>query len=521
MAEGRANTAAASRPAPVLRRASPAPIVPVRPALLQRACACAAKGSAHGEGGDCGRKHTGLQRQGNGAVGSLPPSVHATLRMPGAPLAPVTRVFMQERIGRDFSSVRVHTDAAAAESAREVAAQAYTVGTHVVFERGRYRPETPDGAHLLAHELAHVAQQQGAAVAAPADLRVGAAGSAAEHEADRIADNVLAPQQRAAAVSAQPARLARQPMNAPPNPYREGAPQPAPRPPAPQAEQAVGEVANGTWGRFSADLIRREAIASNGAQPCTLIATMRIRFVQADAAAWPAGRFARWQQEAARAISERWSLRYLLARSGACAQASEPCRRSTVVVRLQPVTSGEHRTVSVRYNKPDGTRSDATHWYEADVHRPRPDMRTSQATATHEFGHLLGDDHVAANTQECRDARVADPKNPEPDVCYGRSREERAGVMGHGEVVRVEDYQPFLAPMQTATGCSWRVDGGNRPTAGTSALLTGLLAGGLLGLAGGAAVGAMLGPVGMLVGGLVGAAIGGLLGASFGAAIDG
>jgi len=55
--------------------------------------------------------------------------------------------------------VRVHTDAAAAQSARAVDASAYTVGRDVVFASGTYEPDTCSGRRLLAHELAHVAQQ--------------------------------------------------------------------------------------------------------------------------------------------------------------------------------------------------------------------------------------------------------------------------------------------------------------------------------------------------------------------------
>lgn len=60
-----------------------------------------------------------------------------------------------------FSRVRVHTGEQAAESARAVNARAYTVGNHIVFGAGSYFPETKDGRRLLAHELAHVAQQLG------------------------------------------------------------------------------------------------------------------------------------------------------------------------------------------------------------------------------------------------------------------------------------------------------------------------------------------------------------------------
>lgn len=59
----------------------------------------------------------------------------------------------------DFSTVRIHTDGKAAESARAVNALAYTVGNDIVFGAGQYRPESTAGQHLLAHELTHVAQQ--------------------------------------------------------------------------------------------------------------------------------------------------------------------------------------------------------------------------------------------------------------------------------------------------------------------------------------------------------------------------
>jgi len=78
----------------------------------------------------------------------------------GQPLPPATRAFFEPRFGYDFSQVRVHTDAPAAESARAVNALAYTVGRNIVFEAGHYAPETNRGRSLLAHELTHVVQQQ-------------------------------------------------------------------------------------------------------------------------------------------------------------------------------------------------------------------------------------------------------------------------------------------------------------------------------------------------------------------------
>ena len=63
-----------------------------------------------------------------------PESVQATLREPGMPLDAATRAEFGERFGHDFGSVRVHHGAMAALSAREVAALAYTVGRHIVFD---------------------------------------------------------------------------------------------------------------------------------------------------------------------------------------------------------------------------------------------------------------------------------------------------------------------------------------------------------------------------------------------------
>src|SRR6476646_10723982 len=62
-----------------------------------------------------------------------PPVVHETLAGTGQPLDPATRGFFEPRFGHDFSKVRVHTDARAAQSAMAVDASAYTVGQHVVF----------------------------------------------------------------------------------------------------------------------------------------------------------------------------------------------------------------------------------------------------------------------------------------------------------------------------------------------------------------------------------------------------
>src|SRR5205823_2420540 len=100
---------------------------------------------------------------------------------------------MESRLGHDFSDVRVHTDSKAADSASAVNAQAYTVGNDVVFQGGKYAPDTNEGKHMLAHELTHVVQQRSGPVSgtpAPGGISVSDPSDsfeqAAEHSATRV-----------------------------------------------------------------------------------------------------------------------------------------------------------------------------------------------------------------------------------------------------------------------------------------------------------------------------------------------
>ncbi len=89
-------------------------------------------------------------------------SEHAAdvLSTAGQPLDPAIRESMESRFGRDFRTVRVHLDADAAASARSLRARAYTSGNHIAFARDQFRPHTPEGDQLLAHELAHTMHPQ-------------------------------------------------------------------------------------------------------------------------------------------------------------------------------------------------------------------------------------------------------------------------------------------------------------------------------------------------------------------------
>ncbi len=83
---------------------------------------------------------------------------HDTAR--GEPLTPALRGAFEERFAHDFSNVRVHHDEQAVARAGKLAARAFTIGADIHFGRGEYSPSTGAGQRLLAHELAHVVQQQ-------------------------------------------------------------------------------------------------------------------------------------------------------------------------------------------------------------------------------------------------------------------------------------------------------------------------------------------------------------------------
>jgi hypothetical protein len=147
----------------------------------------------------------GLQRTaGNAAVtGMLEEErspVHDVISGSGQALDHDTRRDMEGRFGADFSDVRVHTGEQARRSAASVNAQAYTVGSNVVFQH--YDPSSDSGRHMLAHELTHVIQQRGGPVDgtdAGGGVRVSNPSDRFEREAAATADRVMsaaAPVQR-------------------------------------------------------------------------------------------------------------------------------------------------------------------------------------------------------------------------------------------------------------------------------------------------------------------------------------
>ena len=165
--------------------------IPRRRGILQRKCACGGNASGGSECEGCKKKKLLQRREAVGtAPGTVPQVVHQVLRTPGQPLDPTTRTFFEPRFSHDFSKVRVHTGQDAATSARAVGALAYTVGSHIVFDAQHYAPRNAEGRRLLAHELAHVVQQQSGAMPEAAGIQMNF-DQQAETEAEIAAGAVL------------------------------------------------------------------------------------------------------------------------------------------------------------------------------------------------------------------------------------------------------------------------------------------------------------------------------------------
>ncbi|MCA2218026.1 eCIS core domain-containing protein [Jidongwangia harbinensis] len=115
----------------------------------------------------------------------MPRSVHQILAAPGKPLEDDVKSEMEARFRFDFSRVRVHTDGQSAQAASKLGSVAFSVGPHLVFAADRYRPDSPSGRSLLAHELTHVVQSSGESD--PVALRIGDSHDREEIEADAVA----------------------------------------------------------------------------------------------------------------------------------------------------------------------------------------------------------------------------------------------------------------------------------------------------------------------------------------------
>src|SRR5262249_9077973 len=126
-----------------------------------------------------------------GDVAPDDPDVEAALARAGsgAPLPAAVRRRMEIELGVSLERVRVHTDPVAAQAARALRAEAFTVGEDIFFAESTYDPESRAGQKLLAHELTHVVQNwQGRSDGGTG--RVSQPGESLEQEADAVADRI-------------------------------------------------------------------------------------------------------------------------------------------------------------------------------------------------------------------------------------------------------------------------------------------------------------------------------------------
>ena len=108
----------------------------------------------------------------------------------GEPLTSALRKRLLPHLKFDPVQARLHRGAAAAEAARSLKAEAFTIGPDVFFGAGRYAPETRAGLGLLAHELTHVGQQT-AQIGDQMRFFTPHGGDAMEGEAQQTAADVL------------------------------------------------------------------------------------------------------------------------------------------------------------------------------------------------------------------------------------------------------------------------------------------------------------------------------------------
>ena len=472
-----------------------------RGAVVQRACACGQHHAGTEPCEGCRRRAALMHGLTDSAPEEAPSLVWAVIRSDGDPLDSQTRTFFESRFGHDLGRVRVHTGAQASASARAVDAQAYTVGSHVVYDTGRFNPASGPGRELLAHELIHTLQQRGANPYAPDGVQdrrdAPSTADASEREASAIARTLTS---RAVGISrpavAEPMALRRQSNAAAAAARTSSAGGVEPVKVVP--EVPLGRFTESRQGFADARLDRRPALTSgqptDTPPPCQLDLLLKLGFdfhlgpapyrdpdtgdMTPMGTAWPIERSNRWKRDYMRVAQDMWRTRHALERKGDC--PNEPCKRAVGQLRVVDVdtmrdSSGQvvegisnvpHMQVTVYEFRP-ATGKDYSHvesgatLFDEDVlplSTPPPKGFNKEkyvwrpGAAAHETGHMLGRPEVAC---------PPGVKKPQEE-CYGEGA-QRDNVMGRGTEFSREDHARFIAGMKAATGCDWEVPSGGLP----------------------------------------------------------
>lgn len=195
----------------MLHRSAPAALVQVlqghfwgqTPAFVQADAGSFAgyRPAPHAEAAVRGAMHPpprAVQPMRQGHAFRLPASIHVAAVGPGQPLPAVVQRKMESLFGTSFADVRVHVGL----QARQIGAQAFTLGTDLYFAPGQYDPASAHGQRLLGHELTHVVQQRQGRVRNPFGSGVAVVQDPSlEAEAERMGIQAVLSQQRTPTIS--------------------------------------------------------------------------------------------------------------------------------------------------------------------------------------------------------------------------------------------------------------------------------------------------------------------------------
>jgi hypothetical protein len=129
----------------------------------------------------------------SGVADQHDPAVGSALQKQGTgqPLPTEIRREMEHELGVSLVGVRIHTDVLAAQAARALGAEAFTLGEDIFFAEGTFAPETLSGRKLLAHELMHVVQALRSDTGPTHDgLRLSQPDEPLEREAEVVAERI-------------------------------------------------------------------------------------------------------------------------------------------------------------------------------------------------------------------------------------------------------------------------------------------------------------------------------------------
>lgn len=136
--------------------------------LMEREADNAANSIVHGDGINADNLSSigvGLQRKAEEQATKLKNNISVLLQSSkggGQQLDNSIKGEMEGKMNTDLSDVRIHDDAQAHQMSENINAKVFTHGKDIYFKEGNYNPNIDEGKELLAHELAHTQQVNGA-----------------------------------------------------------------------------------------------------------------------------------------------------------------------------------------------------------------------------------------------------------------------------------------------------------------------------------------------------------------------